>query len=157
MHALGVDGEEDGFAVAHADGPSGVGIFKEVNVLARAGVEALALDGIEEAGGGAVVEPLGWGGRGNAEFDGDGVTLGGPYLRLVFGKGEALFFAACDDGEDVTKGDSFAGGIESFDEVSEVGPALVVELEVNFVGFMAEDEAEEATEFGGFHFAIGLR
>lgn len=152
VHLRGVDEEDGGFAVAGADAVGGVQVGREVDVLAALGLQALGEDGIEEAGGRAVVEPGGRCERPQAQVDGDGVALAGADALAVFADLEALLVVAGGDAFDLLarEGAAVLGG--AGDELVDGGPAAGVEHEADGLRLVAQDVAEE---FAGGGVVVG--
>ena len=138
-----------GFAVALADFVRGCGIRREVDVVARAFVEAAALaDGGEGGLRGAVVEGFGRDGRAVCEVNGDAMSLVGADFAAACVIGEALFRVGGDDVVEQGAVEGGAVGVHLADEGGDVRPAVRVEGDADVFGVVAQDEAQVFAEAG---------
>ncbi len=96
-HCRRVHAQNDRFAPASADLPSGIDIRGQMNVLPGPPLKAGCEDGLHAVLDGAMEQRGRWTYRLEPEVNGSAMALIGANLPTVFGQGEPLFIAGGDD------------------------------------------------------------
>ena len=148
VHALGIDAQDDRFAMALPHTMRGRDVDRQVHLLPGSGAQSFRKDRIQESRRGAMEERLRWLKWRQPELHRDRVPLGGTNTLSVIRYRKALLLAGRHHVQQLLASKSRASLVTQGDQDLDRGPSLRIQGQAHDLGLVAKNEAQESTELG---------